>query len=369
MIDKIWDHRPLFIVDSPIVALILSLAIPRDCHFFIVLELKVGIDDQLPNFKATMLAILSEHTYTVFDQIFVPSPYFISGRNRCQKVRNLILFSREVRSLFRVNDFNLLVGPATSSIFLCNPQIQRFVIDHGVGDYLKRKCQAGIFPLLAHCGKYLLFRLFKYPYAPLVDNHSLGFSLTAFKASNCTHVALSDYCYPKAFDAVFKNLKASIDGYTKLTLVLPSAIAHSEDGFDRDTRPFDKINIDMILRSCNKDELILLKFHPTAFSSSIPVTLGDSLRAYGFHSLNIDDLLPGDYQGHLPVEIIAIALGIKKIVAEASAALWNLASIDNVEVIADPVVFDGQFNRKFCSHSFCERMNLISKYEVKILSR
>jgi hypothetical protein len=193
--------------------------------------------------------------------------------------------------------------------------------------------------------------------------------MASFKESACTYLDISTLRIPKVFADIFRNLENLMAGYAKVTVVLPSATFHFKDGFDGDTRPYNQLNLEMILRSCSNDEFVLYKFHPSIYrASSQKITLGQKLRAHGFSSMNVDDLLPSEYRGEIPVEIIVMALGIKKLVSECSASMWNLVSVSDVEVVADPFVFDGPLDRKSRLKYYAESVNLNSKREVKILT-
>ena len=94
----------------------------------------------------------------------------------------------------------------------------------------------------------------------------------------------------------------------------------------------------------------------------------EHLQDIGYDAVDVDALLPLDYRGFIPAEIITKTLGIKKIVCEQSSTLLNMSNLEGMELIADVKVFEAALERGGVVYERLTTINEHLQSPIKIVS-
>lgn len=351
--------KVVYIVDGTVVALSLAL-IKDDLNSECIYEIKKGIDDSSEtSYLKTAGLLLSGKRFKKVDAVTVPSPYFLGhGISIFKKLVAYIDFVTDVGKAVDIENDVLYVGSSTSSIMKCIPVSQRYFVDHGAGDYLKRtsfkRPTAGV-----RLANFLLKLTMK------VDDYfclarKRGFTLCKMKEDYFHHLDIRNYMPPSivlsSLDKISKVAKKS----DSITLVLPTSKNHGHKDAAVSPDFYVLLNFEMIKKTCKKNELIVLKYHSAFYfeDRSIEISLLiELLNGEGYEVINFDNFVPNDYKGHVPAEIVITTLNVSKVVAEQSSALFNAAHIDSVEAIAYPSIFDEPLKRQGWVIDFINSIN------------
>lgn len=355
----------IFVIDSNTTALMVSL-IAKDKPIRCVYEIKEGFSDDKHNGLFDL--ILSENIILEKKTIKVQPKYFLLNKKHIIKsILNLIKFRRKHRHIKIEKDF-YYVGASTSTIMAYVGKNKKYYLDHGTGDYYAR--------LLKNKNtsrNYFLNKIFIFLGLPAIFSEfkKKGYSLCKINNDNFLHLNVIDYVIPKIIKAGLKKLKNQCENFPKISLLLPVSSWHSENGIDGNSSKYDDLNIQMCQNNFTKDELILVKFHPSLFmANKVNITLIDKLNLLGYSAIIVDEYLPDELRYFLPAEILVLHLGITKIVSEESSLLFNLAHLNSVILVAEVYIFNVPCERNNYLVEIVKKMNLyldnpISLGEIK----
>jgi hypothetical protein len=341
----------IFVIDSPQMALLANIYLHKifnhsEGHYKFIFELKNNIDTD-PNFVNAAKLILG-NLITSFEMIRVPSPYFLTTNNPISRIKKLILFRKSISTKYKIDPNVIYVGSKTSSILCCVDSSRKILFDHGSGDYYSR-LNARKNTLLSF--SYLWYRLINLLQLPDLSHSKCvkGYTLSMFKSDTFAHLSVSDFVpnstllqtlNPIPLKALNHNSKC------RIVLVLVSSNGHTESGFDGDTSKCNHPNVMNIIKSCDKNDLIFIKYHPAIYRSSKKITnLDVAMLDHGFIVYDIDCLFPTELKGHIPVELIATLCHFDLLVAEESSAIWNLTYQNDIKLVSNPSLFDIYLNR------------------------
>jgi hypothetical protein len=325
----------IFVIDSNTTALMVSL-IAQDKPIRCVYEIKEGLSNKTHNGLFDL--ILSENIIIEKKIIKVQPKYFLLNKKHIIKsVLNLIKFRRKHHHIKIEKDF-YYVGPSTSTIMAYVDKNKKYYLDHGTGDYYAR-----LLPNKNTSRNYFLNKFFIYLGFPEIfsEFRKKGYSLCQINNDRFFHLDVVNYHIPKEIKIGLNKIKNKTENFTKISLLLPVSSWHNKNGIDGNSSKYDDLNIQMCQNNFTKDELILVKFHPSLFmADKVNITLIDKLKLLGYSAIIVDEYLPDDLSYFLPAEILVLHLGITKIVSEESSLLFNLTHLSDIKLIAEPYIFN-----------------------------
>lgn len=332
-------EKTIFIVDSYTTAFMISI-IAKKNPIKCIYEYKEGFSQLYNNIY---VEVLSNTIFSNLEEITVKQKFFLINKKKPFKsIYNIFKFKNQHKHL-KIDKDCIYVGSSTSVILSFVEESKRYYLDHGTGDYLSRTKKNSFEKIKSTLNNILLtfgfFSIFK-------ETKKNGFTLCKMKNDTFTHIDATKYEIPQVLKEKLNGVIEFVDKYQKRTLILPTSNWHNKDGVDGNTSIYDELNIKMCEDSCLKDELLILKFHPSLrMAKNINITLIDKLEERGYKVLILDSLLPEELQYYLPAEIFINILNIKKIVTEESSVLFNHSHLNGFELIGYPYLFDAPCHR------------------------
>lgn len=328
----------VYIIDSPISALMAAIFCETKTINCII-EIKTGIDDQI-SFIPTIKAILS--SFVMVEKIVtVPNQYFNKSKfGFLSELRKKKKLSKEIKNLIEYNESIIYIGSVTSVILNCIPADQQFYFDHGTGDYLRRLAKKTFKQKV----KIILINILRINLIFSKKNYinkSKGATLAKFRNDKYLHLDYQSYQMTEELSNIMHKLLEATENHENKTLVLPTSTWHSIKGFDGDATNFNKLNIQLIERNCTKEELLILKYHPTLYNANnTQKNLTLLLSNMGYSVLDVDDIISDQYKGQIPGELIVKFCKINKVVCEQSSLLYNLSHNEKIKLVADPEIYE-----------------------------
>ncbi|RTY33452.1 hypothetical protein EKD00_09375 [Chlorobium phaeovibrioides] len=377
MINKLKKYKKIVIViDSPFIsmmaAMLMDTILNDISNIEILLEVKKGIDDIL-DYIPIANAIIEGEKNILPKKIIVPSPYFISSQ-QYSKVKNFLVhkrFVQEVKRQYKHDTSVLYIGPPTSSIMRIIDDENKIMLDHGVGDFISRLNNSkDKIRKYNRAFKVVVGRLLGAPDYLLNANYKYGVSMCKLKDDWYYHLDYQKYLPSKSIVNIMQPLINLLKNKTdKVTLVLPVSPCHASTGFGSNTKVFDDLNLELVKRNCNKDELILIKYHPTFFYNKDNNSDGfiKLLINAGYVVYDIDNFISTSIKGMIPGEAIVKILGVSKVLAEQSALMFNLAHNNNISLVADPELFDKPLNRERVVFGYFEKINPFLNGQISVI--
>lgn len=341
----------IYVIDSPIIAVMAAIANEGHCIRGI-LEIKDGI-----SIGPMVRAILGNHELRL-EEISVPSKYFVGAAGTvASRIGALKSFYKEILSVFEIDPTALYVGPSCSSLMACIPHAQRYYLDHGAGDYLRRFQRTS--PRAKVVAAIKTFFDLKLGFPTLAIPHYVpGATLAKLKGDHYTHLDYADYQPTIQVKNILSAVSEHVRKVENVALVLPTTTWHSAAGFAGDATEYDELNIELVARYCTKDELLLIKYHPVLYAArEIRKNYTAKLEALGFNAIDIDDMVDAKYRGNIPAELLIQACNVTKIVCEQSSLLYNLAHKESPRLIADTGIFNDRLKRNGVVNSHFDTLN------------
>lgn len=323
----------VYICDSPFIALTISLIIDQSIDFLVICEVKSydREDGQISLIKRII---------DIPDDRFVtcraPDPWNrIYWSAPLKTLVNLRVLFKEVSDQIIFGEDCLYYGSVTSSLLFCAPPNRRVYMDHGFVEPMRRfgdksRRTAWIRAIL-NSQRHLLK-------TPPFDNEKLrrGYSPALFKNDSFWHV---DFSKVRINDELGLSLAPLIE-YSKPdgsnVFGLMSSSWHNSMGFPSFDQEFLHINFEMIRRNTCEGNNIFIKFHRqlyvNGFNSQVFV---EFCKCRGLNVIDVDKLIPSEFLGIFPVELLIRVLGISKIFGEVSGAFFSLSHFSNLTVIMD----------------------------------
>jgi len=353
-----------FVVDTPFSALFLSCLVDRLGHppSGIILESKIGIDNPDFHFNA-LKTLIASYGLLVEREVTLPSHYFItdSASSRIDQALVYRKFKKNILKIISPSSSVKYIGSSTSSLLraIRNP----IFFDHGASDYLydkksencKGKAYNFIFSLFgASRVSYSSFVYTPFPYARLkkfVDLYSYDIptSIKQYYSS----------CFPPE--------------YSPVTLLLPRSGWHLGPKMPMHDDRYDESNLKLVNEHCSRDQLILIKYHPSVYQgSNVQDLFTSKCRRIGYNVVNVDECLPRYLRGRIPAEILIKLFSVKKIVSAGSSVPFNYCHLKSLSSIIDmrPFSFQDQLRHQQYLGSLYSQINLLIPHDrrVRLLS-
>jgi len=341
---KIIDFsKVIFIVDSPLIAMMVAIIANKN-PINVIYEFKLGIDDPQAQERAYDTLLFNTNIISK-RKLSVPSPYFlINNKNKIHSIIRVLKFKIIIDYIaYREKIYSkkyIYFGPITSSLYGYIKKENKFTIDHGISEYEKR-IATGKKKSIKRSFKEIIIDFFNlYPLKQITSD--FGFTMCKIQDDKYTHVDYLNYEIP----AVISEMLLKVEKFKGGTLLLPITRPHDLDGIHINTSNFDSINTEIIMKSCDKKERLIIKFHPSLYSINKPIiTLVNILEDSGYLCLNIDACLPDFMKGNLPAEVIINFLNLKKIISDNSAIMFNVAHNKRIENFCTIEYLDKLLNR------------------------
>lgn len=324
----------VFVIDSPTTAMMTSI-IAHGEAVNVIVEYKDGISiDNL--FRKALLRFCRESiNLKSLREINVPSPFFLIKPSKIATFRNLLNFKRKMSKINLNKDSNY-IGPITSSIISYIDSNNICYLDHGVGDYYNRivakSKNKNIIKELIKKG--IIRYVLKMPnYFHSKQRH--GYTLCKFKDDYFNWIDYRNYQSDVIHERLFRLIEIVNNKSSCLVCMINGV--HNDNGIDGDTRKFDDINIEMIIRNCDLNEVVFIKFHPAIYemSSGVKKDLVKKVHEIGYEVYDIDDFLSDGIGRCIPVEVLIKYCNFNKLISRGSASLWNVSHCDQIIKIND----------------------------------
>lgn len=326
----------IFFCDSPFIAIIISELINSENNNLIVLESK---DFESNNANIQIMQLILKLKVDIQIILNVPQPWNLIFRsNPLKTLTKLREFKNSIIEKFKFPKDAVYYGAVTSSLMMCSPVKNRIYIDHGFIEPIRRISKISKKGMKINFFRTLALFLHKTVDIPPFDieENRIGYSSCKLKDDKFKHINLEKYEISNELYSLLLPLINKINYNQKVVVGLMSSDWHSGNTFPSYREIYDEKNLNLIKRQCNKTDIIFVKFHRQLFVNGFnSVNFTDYCRNNGYEVIDIDQLLPEQFQGIIPVEILIKPLGIKKIFAEVSGALINLSHIDDLEVTMD----------------------------------
>jgi len=311
----------VYVINSPLVAMACSVKEYKSNQVNIILE-KVDKNGAIIDYEEISRLIIGNHKkINLIASYALPPPFSvdITENNQLIKLVKKIKYCLAVKKKVRYDVSFEYIGFITSSYLECAPREQIKYIDHGFGEPARRLLKTDTTNLKLLMLKKILKALMGLPPQKNANEHY--FALAKFIGDSCIHIDLSQYRVPKRLRSQFSMLEIKTSDLQK-TLVL---VSDQWEGFDNEGYDIGKMissNVSMVEKNCSKNEIILLKGHPSQCLSNnhnVISAVAVLLKKSGFKVYNLDECVSEEIRCKLPAEIFLNFIKIKRVVFEASA--------------------------------------------------
>lgn len=295
-------------------------------------------------------------------------PFYQAKEEKFIEYAKVIKNNKKIIEDFNRNEFkgnlfdkkNEFIGEASSQILNLYPhhfqknEMKVEIIDHGIMDSLVRVKNSKKKPNISKTKffsksymKKFLYKIMNLPNINRVYRNEAEFlaGYTIAKVKGDTH-SLVDYRKSVKIDYTLSDIGENIAEINKTLLIVTmreefkglknilSQINHID---------FIKLAKDLAERHIEKNQLIIIKFHPHLYNclsyaemrSYVNKILND-LKESGYHSYFWNDLFKEEVMGRIPTELLIEPLKINKIVGVSSSLFWSITAWDDsIEVISD----------------------------------
>jgi hypothetical protein len=358
-----------YVIDSTLIALAVRLLTYNDNNLYLVVEKKNLIDDRLDVIRFTEL-LFNGTVYSV-ENALIPSHYFLT--RGASFVRSLILMRRyksKLNKIFSVEKDAIYIGPRTSGIMMCVPASQRLFIDHGTGEYGERAHQItngiSMIKLARRFLASLLYSIFNA--ANSLDwRPRPGIRMCQLSDSQASFLDYRNIKIPDELANILQFKDISTRG--GVILYLPTSEPHTPHGIPSDALSFDKLNLEIIMNNSLETDLVVIKFHPSLYltQTNVETKLVNLLSERGRRSVIFDELLPVEWRGIIPSELLIKALGIRTLVmGEESSTGFNVCHNEDIDIIYHLTQDSVTDQQKMLRSAFLSTLNA-TKYASNIL--
>ena len=350
-----FDDLSVFVIDSPLIAFMVRL-IAEDRKINVIYEIKEGIDNKSKNEYVYDL-ILDGVDIANKNIISTPSPFFLlNPKKKVRSALKIVSFQLRMNLISRRLKYTKYFGPLTSSLIKSNPLVNYINLDHGVSDYYERI--SGL-KRIKKSTEFILKMSSLFKIHTLIETPSkMGFTLCKLNNDNYIHLDYSKFSLENKISILILEYFSSIN-LKDATLVFPINKWHSEEGFSIDVGEFDEINLNLVLNNCEKNEFIILKYHPTVYQTGGPSrTLKEKIEKLGYNAIIFDDMLSNvNLKGQIPAEIAIKALNITKLIGENSATFYNVSHRINIKKISCANITDELLNKNSLNVNLITNLN------------
>ena len=314
-----------------------------DDKIIFIIERKTGVDEKI--FVSKLVELLFREGCSV-KTISVPSPYFVgSGNGFVGKFIARRRLKREVKKIFHFDKAAIYLGPRTSTLMQCAPVNNRVFYDHGLGEYFQEvEYATEELSIKRRLRRYIartIFELLDIPHfieTEIFNRKQRSYRMCKIIGSKDNFIDYRDSVRFKSGNKFLERHIVESQGVRPTLLFLAVSEYHSKKkGLPTEVMEYDDINYEIILRHASPGESVLIKYHPSLYASlhEVKSNLIDMLALKGIKALIFDNSLPPEYRGIFPAEMIVHALGIRKVLCEESATVFNLAHDNNLTLICD----------------------------------
>lgn len=338
----------IFIIDSTTTALMVSL-IAKGEAVNCIFERKRGIDtdkayELFMNFSRQCLNIAE------YEEITVPSRFFLAGGNLLSRYLKFYFFSRAVRKVFKEYTGFTYIGPGTSSIMnclKCNPQ-NIYYLYHGTIDcyryykMLEKKKSHGVKSRLK---EFIFSKILCLPNSDWNDFFSIqGYSLINMNEINVKWLNYKDF-NNKYIEKRLSNLKG-VTSNKKWAMFCPIHDVHTKEGISSNITDYNQQNIDFLKKYISKDEHVMIKCHPSVYQMNDLIK--NNLNNVVMELLDTDakdvvKYIPDDIGGAvIPMEVLFRYCNFVKLICVETTTLWVLKDDCDVLKISDITSLTGK---------------------------
>jgi hypothetical protein len=214
----------------------------------------------------------------------------------------------------------------------CVRKNRSFYFDHGTGDYITLELTQS---KLNSPKRIIINQLYI-----LLGLPGFGFKrrvMSPYYLSKYQEfIDLESYLPGPSLNLAFKSLFDAVNSYMNKTLVLPRSPEHVAYEMPTYDPEYDVANLELITKNCQKDELLIIKYHRSLYSKGdFHETLVPRCRALGFTAINLDQYITNILKGNVPAELAVKMLGVNKILSSGSSTTFNLSHNPDLIFVTD----------------------------------